>query len=130
MYHARLGLFSRAAASGGQANRCCGWSTGRSWKGAVLQVPEMEGSDTLQRARKIVLLNSIAQEVITALGPHILHLDSKKPTPPSTPSPSSEVLRPGALPHSLGVPTTQDHGAQKATSLMRLATKIVTTREG
>ncbi|KZP30671.1 hypothetical protein FIBSPDRAFT_1037951 [Athelia psychrophila] len=76
----------------------------------VLDVFEMEGSDTLQRARTIVLLNSIVQEIITfALGPRILHLDSKKPTPPPTPASSSEALRPGVPPHALGLPTIQDH---------------------
>ncbi|KZP14457.1 hypothetical protein FIBSPDRAFT_868274 [Athelia psychrophila] len=76
----------------------------------VLDVFEMEGSDTLQRARTIVLLNSIVQEIITfALGPRILHLDSKKPTPPPTPASSSEVLCPGVPPHALGLPTIQDH---------------------
>lgn len=42
--------------------------------------------------------------------PHIIHLDSKKPTPaPPPPSSSSAALRPGAPPHFLGLPTIQDH---------------------
>ncbi|KZP30711.1 hypothetical protein FIBSPDRAFT_926191 [Athelia psychrophila] len=60
------------------------------------------------RGRALVLLNSIVQDIIIfALGPHVLHLDSNKPTPP--PTPSSEALRPGAPLHSLGLPMFQDH---------------------
>ncbi|KZP30678.1 hypothetical protein FIBSPDRAFT_945613 [Athelia psychrophila] len=71
---------------------------------------EMQGSNTLQRARTIMLPHSIVQEIITfALGPHILHLDSRKPTPPPTPPSSSKVLGPGVPPHAPGLPTVQDH---------------------
>lgn len=61
----------------------------------VLDVIEMDGSDTLQSARTIVLLNSIVLGIITfALGrvPTDSPLDSKKPTPPPTSSSSSDVL--------------------------------------
>ncbi|KAF7968116.1 hypothetical protein HWV62_31983 [Athelia sp. TMB] len=73
----------------------------------VLDMFDMEGSNTLQRARTIVLLNSIVQEIITfALGPRLLAMDSTKPSRPDTPD---DALRPGAAPHALGLPTVQDH---------------------
>ncbi|KAF7968108.1 hypothetical protein HWV62_31967 [Athelia sp. TMB] len=73
----------------------------------VLDMFDMEGSNTLQRARTIVLLNSIVQEIITfALGPRLLAMDSTKPSRPDTPD---DALRPGAVPHALGLPTVQDH---------------------
>ncbi|KAF7970051.1 hypothetical protein HWV62_25288 [Athelia sp. TMB] len=72
----------------------------------VLDVFNKEGIDTLQRARTIVLLNSMVQEIITfAIGPRLLAMDNLKLLRPDTPD---DVFRSSALPYQLGLPRSHD----------------------
>ncbi|KZP30668.1 hypothetical protein FIBSPDRAFT_945602 [Athelia psychrophila] len=91
---ARLGAHHSTIAHGGRPKGAASGALGEPGS----------GQDDLKYA-----VAAAAGYITFALGPHALHLDSKKPTPPPTPSSSSEVLRPGAPLHSLGLSTIQDH---------------------